>query len=157
MMTTQAQAVSNPTASNPIQMEHLDHVVLRVTDLERSIEWYQRVLGCTIYRKVDKAGLAQMRTGTSLIDLCAAAGPMGQERGGQPDQEVPNMHHLCIKITTFDEAALVAHFESHGVKPLHIGMLFGADGYGPCIYVADPDGNWLELKGPSETPPPGVV
>ena len=89
-----------------------------------------------------------------MIDLVSMDGLIGREHGPKPGPH--NMHHLCLKIDRFDETALVRHFESKGVAPFDIAKRFGADGYGPCIYLKDPDGNWIELKGPSEPPPPGV-
>ena len=146
--------MSTQTVADVFRIDHLDHVVLRVSDLERSVAWYTDVLGCKAERRVDKVGLAQMRAGRSMIDLVSMDGVIGREHGPKPGPH--NMHHLCLKIDRFDEAALVRHLESKGVKPFDIAKRFGADGYGPCIYLKDPDGNWIELKGPSEPPPQGV-
>ena len=143
--------------SDILRIQQLDHVVLRVKDMDRSIDWYGRVLGCTVARRVDKIGFAQLRAGRSMIDICAADGHVGKERGTPPVKDGGhNMHHLCLKIENFDEAGLVSHLEAQGVKAFDICKRFGAEGYGPCLYIEDPDGNWIELKGPSEPPPPGV-
>ena len=143
-------------AGDVIQIAHLDHVVLRVSNLDRSVQWYTDVLGCKAERRVEKVGIAQMRAGRSMIDLVSVDGVIGRELGPAPGREGHNMHHLCLKIDKFDEQALVRYLESKDVKPFDISKRFGADGYGPCIYFKDPDGNWIELKGPSEPPPPGV-
>lgn len=143
-------------SAKALEISQLDHVVLRVTDLERSIRWYTDVLGCEVARRVDPIGFAQMRIGRSMIDLAAYDGKVGAERGGPPVAAGPNLHHFCLKIERFDEAALVAYFTDKGVVPFDICKRFGAEGYGPCLYIEDPDGNWIELKGPSEPPPTGV-
>ena len=59
-----------------------------------------------------------------------------------------NMDHLCLRIEPFDQNALVAHLVSHGVAVGEIHSRFGADGYGPSLYINDPEGNVVELKGP---------
>ncbi len=144
------------TSTDVFRIDHLDHVVLRVGNLDRSIAWYTDVLGCKAERRVEKVGIAQMRAGRSMIDLVSFDGVIGREHGPKPGSDGHNMHHLCLKIDRFDEPALVHFLESKGVKPFDISKRFGADGYGPCIYFTDPDSNWIELKGPSEPPPPGM-
>ncbi len=75
--------------ANPINVTHIDHVVIRVNDLENMIAFYQDVLGCKLERGPGEAGLAQLRAGQSLIDLVDASGPLGQQGGDQPDHAVP--------------------------------------------------------------------
>ena len=48
-----------------IQILTLDHVVLRVVDLPRSIEFYTQVLGCSEERRIDALGLVRLRAGSS--------------------------------------------------------------------------------------------
>ncbi len=55
--------------ANPINITHIDHVVIRVNDLESMIAFYQDVLGCKLERGPGEGGLAQLRAGLSLIDL----------------------------------------------------------------------------------------
>jgi glyoxylase I family protein len=61
------------------------------------------------------------------------------------------MDHLCLRIEPFDAAALRAHLEAHGVVPGDVVSRYGAEGQGPSMYITDPDGNSVELKGPPET------
>jgi catechol 2,3-dioxygenase-like lactoylglutathione lyase family enzyme len=135
---------------------NLDHIVLRVHDLERAARFYEDVIGCKVERRVEKIGLAQMRVGTSMIDLVSVGGHLGREGGAGPGKEGRNVDHLCVKIDRFDENALIKFLRSKGVEPFDIAKRFGADGYGPVIYVRDPDGNMVELKGPSEPVPANV-
>ena len=58
-----------------------------------------------------------------------------------------NMDHLCLRIEPFDENALIAHLVSNGLAVGEIKSRFGADGYGPSLYISDPEGNVVELKG----------
>ena len=55
--------------ANPINITHIDHVVIRVKDLQNMIMFYQNVLGCKLERGPGEGGLAQLRAGHSLIDL----------------------------------------------------------------------------------------
>ncbi len=120
----------------------LDHVVLRVADLDRAIRFYCEVLGCTEERRVESIDLVQLRAGAALIDLIAAA--------GAPDPGAGNMDHFALRIAPFDEADLRAHLDSHGVAVGELATRYGAEGSGPSLYIQDPDGNTVELKGPPD-------
>jgi len=128
----------------------LDHVVLRVRDLEAALRFYQGALGCSIERRIDALGLIQLRAGASLIDLVPIDSPLGKAGGGVPEPEGKNVDHICLRIDAFDAAALAAHLRSHGVEPGEVGTRYGAEGSGPSMYVRDPDGNVVELKGPPD-------
>ncbi|MBI1779610.1 MAG: VOC family protein [Proteobacteria bacterium] len=130
---------------NPIG---LDHVVLRVGDVTRAITFYCDVLGCHVEKCQEAIGLVQLRAGRSLIDLVDIAGKLGREGGAAPGAEGRNMDHLCIRVEPFEGAAIQAHLKSHGVEPGPVVRRYGAEGDGPSIYLADPDGNTVELKGP---------
>lgn len=121
-------------------IKQLDHVVLRVADLDRAIRFYEEVLGCRVERRVESIQLVQMRAGASLIDLIAIDPPAGEERR--------NMDHFALRIEPFDAEALKAHLTEHGVEIGELAERYGAEGDGPSLYLTDPDGNGVELKGP---------
>ena len=125
----------------------LDHVVLRAADPGRLTRFYCDVLGCTVERARPEIGLTQLRAGISLVDLIAVDSELGRKGGGAPGRTRRNMDHLCLRIEPFDQNALVAHLVSHGVAVGEIKSRFGADGYGPSLYVSVPEGNVVELKG----------
>jgi len=127
----------------------LDHVVLRVSDVPRMVRFYESVLGCRVERVRKELGLTQLRAGNSLIDLLDARTARGREAGDAPGPAGRNMDHLCLRIEPFDEGALVAHLIRHGIVPGAMRTRFGADGYGPSVYITDPEGNVVELKGPA--------
>jgi catechol 2,3-dioxygenase-like lactoylglutathione lyase family enzyme len=135
-------------SSHPIPIAGLDHVVLRVHDASRSIEFYQNVLGCREERRLEALGLIQLRAGASLIDLVETSSPLGRAGGGERDPDGPNVDHFALTLTNFDEKAIRAHLERHGVEAGETGQRYGAQGMGPSIYLRDPDGNTVELKGP---------
>jgi glyoxylase I family protein len=127
----------------------LDHVVLRVTDLGRALAFYCGALGCTEERRLAELGLVQLRAGRSLIDLIDVSAPLGKKGGGPAGREGRNMDHFCVRIDPFDEAAIRAHLQRHGVEVGVVEQRYGADGMGPSLYIEDPDGNVVELKGPA--------
>ncbi|MBS0382767.1 MAG: VOC family protein [Proteobacteria bacterium] len=138
--------------SVPFRLRQLDHVVLRVRDVAAMRRFYCVVLGCT--PELDQAGIGlyQLRAGESLIDLVDVHGKLGRQGGAAPGAEARNMDHFCLAVDGYDEAAITAHLKSHGVRVGETGMRYGAEGEGPSLYVFDPEGNVVELKGP---PVPG--
>jgi catechol 2,3-dioxygenase-like lactoylglutathione lyase family enzyme len=133
---------------NPIQIRGLDHVVLRVRDLDAALRFYRGALGCPVERRIDALGLVQLRAGAALIDLVPVDSPLGKAGGGEPVADGRNVDHICLRIDAFDAVALAAHLRSHGIEPGEVGTRYGAEGNGPSMYVRDPDGNVVELKGP---------
>lgn len=131
-----------------IRIRDIDHLVLRVLDLEAMLGFYCGVLGCTVERRQDAIGLVQLRAGRSLIDLVPVDGVLGRRGGGTPAPDGRNMDHFCLRIDPWDEAAIRAHLDRHGVTIGETGTRYGAEGDGPSIYIADPEGNTVELKGP---------
>ena len=77
-------------------------------------------------------------------------GPLGKPGGARAGKEGRNMDHLCLRIEPFDQDAIVAHLGQHGVQVGDIRARFGAEGNGISIYLTDPEGNTVELKGPSD-------
>lgn len=133
----------------PFTLRNLDHVVLRVRDVEKSLQFYRDVLGCPVDKIQERVGLWQVRAGESLIDLVPLDGPLGKMGGAGPGAEGRNLDHFAIQIAPFDEAAIRAHLAAHQVEITDSGRRYGAEGDGPSIYLRDPDGNVVELKGPS--------
>jgi len=135
----------------PFRIGVLDHVVLRVRDMDAALAFYSGALGCTEERRIDRLGLVQLRAGNALIDLADLAGELGRQGGPGPAEEGRNMEHFCLRIDPFDAEAIAAHLRAHGVEPGEVATRYGADGFGPSMYIRDPDGNTVELKGPPET------
>lgn len=137
--------------NRPFDVLRLDHVVLRVADLDASVAFYSDVLGCHVVKTRPDLGLVHLRCGTSMIDLISVDGKLGRMGGAAPLAQGRNVDHLCLRIEPFDEAALVAHLAAHGLAPLGpASNNFGAEGDGMSLYLRDRDGNVLELKGPAD-------
>lgn len=133
-----------------IRIREIDHIVLRVVDLDRMIRFYCDALGCTVERRQDELGLVQLRAGRSLIDLVPVDGKLGRLGGEAPGREGRNVDHFCVRVEPFDGPTVRRHLEAHGASPGPVEQRFGAEGTGPSIYVADPEGNVVELKGPPD-------
>jgi len=134
----------------PFSVQRIDHIVFRVSDLSKSIEFYRTVLGCDVVRQREDLGLVHLRAGTSMIDLVSVDGKLGSRGGAAPAEEARNVDHLCLRIDPFNEPDLVAHLRHHGLAPLDgAAVNFGAEGDGLSLYFRDLDGNVIELKGPS--------
>jgi len=136
------------TGSVPFAIRGLDHVVLRVRDVTRVERFYREVIGCGLERRQERFGLTQLRGGASLIDLFDVAVEIGRGGGSAPGAEGRNMEHFCLRIDPFDPDADARHSLAHGIEPGETASRFGADGQGPSIYLEDPEGNRIELKGP---------
>jgi len=131
-----------------IRIREIDHVVLRVSNVERMLAFYRDVLGCAVERRRDDIGLIQLRAGRSLVDLVPVDSVLGRPGGRAPGAEGRNVDHICFRIETFDERELLAHLDRYGVAAGEVGTRYGAEGDGPSMYVTDPEGNTVELKGP---------
>ncbi len=125
----------------------IDHVVVRARDLGRMVEFYRDVLGFSIDRRRDDLGLVHMRAGASLIDLISVEGELGKRGGAAPGADARNMDHLCLRVEPFDEEEIRRHLRAHGVEAGELYDNYGAEGNGPSLYLEDPEGNVVELKG----------
>jgi catechol 2,3-dioxygenase-like lactoylglutathione lyase family enzyme len=115
----------------------LDHVVLVVADVERSLAWYVDQLGAEPERveewRAGEAPFPSVRlSATTIIDLVAG------------DRSGSNVDHVCVEVEPLDLGELAAS----GVFDVVGGpaQLFGARGTGLGLYVRDPDGNVVELR-----------
>jgi len=136
------------TRANPIAIQGIDHVVLRVRDVGEMQRFYCEVLGCTVEKIQAHIGLTQLRAGQQLIDLVDVDGKLGREGGAPPGREGRNMDHLCLRLQPFDGALIAEHLQAHGIAPGDVVSRYGAEGEGPSMYISDPEGNVVELKGP---------
>lgn len=131
-----------------IRLREIDHLVLRVVDLGQMERFYCEVLGCTVEKRQEALGLVQLRAGRSLVDLVPVSGPLGQMGGAPPGREGRNLDHFCFRVDPFEVEAIRAHLAAHGITAGEVAQRYGAEGYGPSLYLTDPEGNTVELKGP---------
>jgi catechol 2,3-dioxygenase-like lactoylglutathione lyase family enzyme len=116
----------------------IDHVVLIVRDVERAAAWYQDKLGLAPARLEEfrrgETPFASMRiSATAVIDLLP----------GEPSGK--NVDHLALVL---DPSVDIAQLAESGEFEVRAGpmRIWGAQGYGMGLYVADPDGHVVELK-----------
>jgi glyoxylase I family protein len=131
-----------------LHIRHIDHLVLRVGDLRAMLDFYVGVLGCRQEKVQEDIGLYQVRAGSCLIDLVPVDGKLGQAGGKAPGKEGRNLDHFCLRVEPFDADEIQAYLKQKGVMPGNVESRYGAEGEGPSIYVSDPEGNTVELKGP---------
>lgn len=136
------------------KIKQIDHLVLRVSDVRAMMDFYIKVIGCSLEKVQEDLGLYQLRAGGSLIDLVPVDGKLGQLGGAAPGKEGRNLDHFCLRVDPFDAEQIQGHLRGHGLDPGKVESRYGAEGQGPSIYVTDPEGNVVELKGPPWAPPP---
>lgn len=138
--------------AHPIHVDGFDHIVLRVRDKTAMLAFYEAVLGLSVDRDRPELGLTHIRAGRQLIDLVTLDGPLGRMGGAAAGVEGRNLDHFALQVRPFDEAAIRAHLATHGVEIVEEGQRYGADGDGFSLYIRDPEGNTVELKGPPTAP-----
>ena len=145
------RATHPPTAGSGvavIRVRKIDHLVLRSGQVPEMVRFYRDVLGCRVERELPPAtGLTQLRAGDALIDIVAVDSELGRAGGGPPTTSENNLDHFCLRIEDIGEDELRAWLESRGVECGAFQTRYGADGFGPSIYIRDPDGNTVELRG----------
>ena len=125
----------------------IDHIVLRTTKLDKMLEFYTKVLGCTVERETPKeTGLTQLRAGNALIDLVVVDSRLGAEGGGPPSKTERNVDHFCLQIKAMCESEIINHLQSHKIKVGKFESRYGAQGLGNSVYIQDPESNGVELR-----------
>lgn len=139
--------VAKTAEKPPFALEGIDHVLLLVRGMAPAVRFYTEVLGCTVEDRLPQYGMLQLRAGAALIDLVDIAAP---EAGWAkpPVAGGRNLDHLCLALGAHDEAALRRHLARHHVEIIEEGVHGGSRGESLSLYVRDPSGNVIELKGP---------
>lgn len=133
--------------THSIAIQGFDHIVLRIRDKAATLGFYRDVLGLSLDRDRPELGLTHIRAGSQMIDLITLDGPLGRLGGAGPGREARNLDHFALQVRPFDPDAIRAHLAAHGVEIVEEGERYGADGDGPSLYIRDPEGNTVELKG----------
>ncbi|HXK30873.1 MAG TPA: VOC family protein [Candidatus Binatia bacterium] len=133
-----------------IKIIELDHIVLNVRDIERSLKFYTETLGLTPERldefKAGKVGFPSVRiTDDTIIDLFPIKGPASDNIPGAKAEG--NLNHFCMVIGTEDFSGIVEYLKQNEI-PIRAGPVsrWGARGRATSVYFLDPDGNEVELR-----------
>jgi glyoxylase I family protein len=133
-----------------IKVTELDHIVLNVSDIERSLKFYTEVLGLQAERldefKAGKVGFPSVRiNGDTIIDLFPARGAANKLKPGEKPQG--NLNHFCMVVERDDFAGIVDYLGSHEIA-VREGPIsrWGARGRATSVYFLDPDGNEVEIR-----------
>lgn len=130
-----------------LEIVAIDHIVLRTTKLNKMLEFYINVLGCTIERETpEETGLTQLRAGNALIDLVVVNSRLGKIGGGAPTKKERNVDHFCLQIKSMPEPDILNHLKKHEIKVGEFASRYGAQGLGNSIYIEDPESNGVELR-----------
>jgi glyoxylase I family protein len=130
-----------------IEVRKIDHLVLRTTDVAGMVRFYQDVLGCRVERTLPpETGLTQLRAGDALIDIVAVDSELGRAGGGPPGERGNNLDHFCLELEGTGQEELRDWLVSRGIECGEFETRYGAGGFGPSLYIKDPDGNTVELR-----------
>jgi len=131
------------------KIKRLDHLVIRTTNIKEMISFYCFILGYKVGRdNLKESGLIELSAGESMIDLFdVSSDNISIEKTIQCDKDIKNLDHFCILLESFDETDIKVHLKNFGVSCSDVEMNYGSNGYGPSIFLYDPDGNKVELKG----------
>jgi glyoxylase I family protein len=113
-----------------IEASGIDHIVLHVSDVQRSKQFYTELLGMTPYRENDRQVF--LHAGAQGVALF-------KKTDGSPVPAGGDMNHLARKVAGGSYDSLKAELETHGVA------VSGRPGDDRCIYFQDPDGHRLQL------------
>jgi glyoxylase I family protein len=136
-----------PVSQPPFALDGIDHILLLVDDMAKARAFYESVLGCRFEEALPQYGMAVLRAGSALINLVDIAAVQGrwalpEVSGGR------NLDHFCLALGGHDEAALRRHLAAHGIEIVEEAFHAGARGESLSLYIRDPSGNVIELKGP---------
>jgi catechol 2,3-dioxygenase-like lactoylglutathione lyase family enzyme len=133
-----------------MKITELDHIVLNVRDVDRSLAFYVDVLGLRGERieefKAGKVGFPSVRVNDrTLIDLNPVKGPA--PRASAEEKSDANLNHFCLVAAKQDFAEMIDYLKERGI-PIREGPVsrWGARGRATSIYFLDPDGNEIEIR-----------
>ena len=136
-----------PVTSQPlVKITEMDHIVLRVKDVEESLRFYTEVLGMESER-VDQWRAGEIRFPSARINADTIIDFFGSDQEPIGKEGVKNQDHYCMVIEKTDMEALKARFEAIGVDiQAGPGKRWGSHGDGISLYIYDPDNNVVELR-----------
>jgi len=122
-----------------INVQQLGHVVLQVSDLERSERFYSDVLGLAVSARMDSPATTFFTLGNHHDFAISALGP----DAAPPSPKSPGLAHVAFKIgNSIDELRRA----KADLDALGVAIVMTADHtVSQSVYIEDPDGNWVEI------------
>lgn len=125
------------------------HLSLSVTDLTRSTDWYQQVLGFDIAAQIERDGFHRTRLRAPNSGLTLSLTAHADQLGQRFDEHRPGMDHIAFHVAAADVDALQRRLETQGV--VHSEVRSSTDG-AVTITLRDPDNIQIEIcTGPLPT------
>ena len=133
-----------------IKITALDHIVLNVGDIDRSLAFYIQVLGLKGERleefREGKVGFPSVRINEhTIIDLFPLKGTDARQKSEEKGRH--NLNHYCMVVSKEDFSGIVDYLKDHSIR-IHQGPIsrWGARGRATSVYFSDPDGNEVEIR-----------
>ena len=132
-------AARQGAAPAPIRVQTMNHVTLSVSDVQRSVEFYQRVLGLPL---VTTQGTERDWDAPAVPVLGIGDGPqfIALSRGDRP-----HINHYCLGMEGFDAAEIVARLAEHGIEA-RVRMRADSDPPAEELMFNDPDGIPVQIQ-----------
>lgn len=134
-----------------LKVIELDHIVLNVRDIDRSLAFYTQVLGLGAERveefKAGKTGFPSVRINNdTIIDLFPLKAESAPPQKGA-EKNSGNLNHFCLVVEKEDFSGIVDYLKGHQVS-IRQGPIsrWGARGRATSVYFLDPDGNEVEIR-----------
>ncbi|RDH46776.1 VOC family protein [Zooshikella ganghwensis] len=110
-----------------IKIRGIDHIVLRTAQPQAMIDFYCRILGCVVERKLaSSVGLTQLRAGNALIDIVDVNSELGRAGGGAPTVTERNLDHFCLVLEPISNEKLKCYLGQHNISEGNFEERYGA-------------------------------
>jgi glyoxylase I family protein len=133
-----------------INITELDHIVLNVSDIERSLNFYTETMGLKPERldefHAGKVGFPSVRINAdTVIDLFPIEG--GRRQQNATEKTAGNLNHFCLVIGKEDFSGIIDYLKENRIM-IREGPVsrWGARGRATSVYFLDPDGNEIEIR-----------
>lgn len=131
---------------NEINIERVDHIGIRVRDLDRAMRFYE-ALGFRLLKRVDYDPVAIIKNEAGVeinLILNANAGDPSKNVLMDVGEKYAGYTHVALRVTSIPDT--IAALKRHNIAITQGPSKFGADG-GVSVFVRDPDRNVIELRG----------
>ncbi len=145
-MATRTEQLTQSQTQPLVKITELDHIVLRVRDVESSLRFYTQVLGLPAER-VEQWRAGEIRFPSARLNADTIIDFFGSDQEPIGRDGAKNQDHFCMVIEPTDMEELKAKFEGIGVDiQAGPGKRWGSHGDGISLYIYDPDDNVVELR-----------